>query len=44
MRVEDFKIWFCKGEYPDYLVKEQVEKALRFTPSDENNSIKVNGV
>ena len=30
--------------YLDYLIKEQVEKALRLTPSDENNSKKVNGV
>ena len=30
--------------YPDYLVKEQVEKALRLTPSDEISSNKVNGV
>ena len=28
--------------YPDNLVREQVEKALRLTPSDENNSKKVN--
>ena len=30
--------------YPDYLVREQVERALRVTPSDENNSKKVNGI
>ena len=30
--------------YPDYLIKEQVEKALRLTASDENNRKKVNGV
>ena len=30
--------------YPDYLIKEQVEKALRLTPSDKNNSKEVNGV
>ena len=44
MHVENLKTWFCKREYPDYLIKEQVEKALRLTPSDENNSKKVNGV
>ena len=27
-----------------YLINEQVEKALRLTPSDENNCKKVNGV
>ena len=41
---EHLKKWFHKKRYPDYLIKEQVEKALRFTPSDENNSKKVNGV
>ena len=30
--------------YPDYIIKKQVEKALRLTPSDENNNKKVNGV
>ena len=42
--VEDLKAWFRKRGYPDYLIKEQVEKALRLTPSDENNNKKVNGV
>ena len=44
MHVEDLKTWFRKRGYPDYLIKEQVEKALRLTPSDENNSKKVHGV
>ena len=44
VRVEDLKTWFRKRGYPDYLIKEQVEKALRPTPSDKNNSKKVNGV
>ena len=44
MHVEDLKIWFRKRGYPDYLIKKQVEKALRRTPSDENNSKKVYGV
>ena len=44
VHVEDLKTWFRKRGYPDYLIKEQVEKALRLTPSDENNSKKVNGV
>ena len=44
MHVEDFKTWFRKRGYPDYLIKKQVEKALRLTPSDENNNKKVNGV
>ena len=44
MRVENLKTWFRKKRYPEYLIKEQVEKALRLTPSDENNSKKVNGV
>ena len=43
VRVEDLKTWFRKRGYPDYLIKEQVEKALRLTPSDENSK-KVNGV
>ena len=34
----------CKQGYPDYFIKEQVEKALRLTLSDENNSKKVNDV
>ena len=29
MQVEDLKTWFRKMGYPDYLIKEQVEKALR---------------
>ena len=44
MHVENLKTWFCKREYPYYLIKEQVEKTLRLTPSDENNSRKVNEV
>ena len=44
VHVEDLKIWFRKRGYPDYLIKEQVERALRVTPSDENNSKKVNGL
>ena len=44
VHVEDLKIWFRKMGYPDCLVKEQVERALRVTPSDENTSIKVNGI
>ena len=44
VHVEDLKTWFRKRGYPDYLIKEQVEKALRLTPSDENNNKKVNGV
>ena len=44
VHVEDLKTWFRKRGYPDYLIKEQVEKALRLTPSDENNSKKVHGV
>ena len=44
MHVEDLKTWFRKRGYPDYLIKEQVEKAIRLTPSDENNSKEVNGV
>ena len=44
MHVEELKTWFRKRGHPDYLVKEQVEKVLRLTPSDENNSKKVNGV
>ena len=41
---EDLKICFRKRRYPDNLNKEQVEKALRLTPSDKNNSKKANGV
>ena len=44
MHVEELKTWFRKRGHPDYLVKEQVEKVLRLTPSDGNNSTKVNGV
>ena len=44
VHVEDLKTWFREREYPDYLVKEQVEKALRLTPIDENNNKKVNDV
>ena len=44
VHVEDLKTWFRKRGYPDYLIKEQVEKALRLTPSDENNSNNLNGV
>ena len=42
--VEDLKAWFRKRGYPDYVIKEQVEKTLRLTPTDENNSKKVNDV
>ena len=38
--VEDLKIWFRKRGYLDYLIKEQVEKVLRLTPCNENNSKK----
>ena len=44
VHVEDLKTWFRKRGYPDSLTKEQVEKALRLTPGDQNNSNKVNGV
>ena len=44
VHVEDLKTWFSKRGYPDYLIKEQVEKALGLTPSDENNNKKVNDV
>ena len=44
MQVEDLKTWFHKRGYPDYLIKEQVEKNLRLTPTDENNGKKVNSV
>ena len=44
MHVEDLKTWFRKREYPDYLIKKQVQKVLRLTPSDENNSKEVNSV
>ena len=44
VHVEDLKTWFGERGNPDYLIKEQVEKALRLTTSDENNSKKVNGI
>ena len=44
VHVEDLKICFFKREYADNLNKEQIEKAIRLTWSDENNSKKVNGV
>ena len=44
MQVEDLKIWFRKSGYPDNLIKEQVEKVLRLSPSDVNNGKKVNDV
>ena len=44
MHVEDLKTWFHKSGCPQYLIKEQVEKVLRLTPSDENNTKEVNGV
>ena len=44
VHVEDLKTWFRKREHPHYLTKKQVEKAPRLTPSDENNSKKVNGL
>ena len=44
MHVEDLKTWLRKRGYPDFLIKEQVEKALRLTSRDENNSKEVNGV
>ena len=44
VHVQDHKTWFCKRGDPDSLIKELVEKAPRLTPSDENNSKKVNGV
>ena len=42
--IEDLQIWFRKSGCPDNFIKEQVEKALRLTRSNENNSKKVNGV
>ena len=42
--VKDLKIWSRKRGCPDNFIKDQVEKGLRLTPSDENNSKKVNGV
>ena len=44
MHVEFLKIWFVKRKYPNNRIQKQVEKALTLTPSDENNSKKVNGV
>ena len=44
VHVEDLKTWFRKRGYPDYLIKEQAERALLVTPSDENKSKKENGV
>ena len=44
MHVEDLKTWFRKRGNPDYLISEQVGKAIRLTPSDESNSKQVNGV
>ena len=44
VHVEDLKIWFRKRGYPDNLIIEQVESALRVTLSDGNNSKKVNDV
>ena len=44
MHVDDLEIWFRKRGYPDILIKEQVEMALRLTPSDKNNSKTRNGV
>ena len=35
---------FVKRRCPGYLIKEQVKKALRLTPSDENNRKKVNSI
>ena len=42
VHVENLKTWLRKRGYHYYLIKEQ--KALRLTPSDENNSKKVNWV
>ena len=44
MHVGDLKTWFHKRGYPECLVKEQVEKALRLTPSYENNRKEVNAI
>ena len=44
MHVDDLEIWFRKRGYPDILIKEQFEMALRLTPSDKNNSKTRNGV
>ena len=42
--LEDLQKWFCKRGYPTSFTKEQMENASRITPSDENNSKKVNCV
>ena len=42
--VEDLKKRFYEKAYPDNLFKEQVVRALRGTPSNENSSKKVKGV
>ena len=42
--MEILKTWFRRKGYPHYVIKKQVEKALRLTPSDENNRKKVNGL
>ena len=42
VHVQDLKIWFRKREYPP--IREKIEKDLWLTPSDENNTKKVNGV
>ena len=44
VHIENRKSRFRKRGYPYYLIKEQVEKVLRLSPSDENNSKKVNEV
>ena len=33
--IVDLKIWLCKREYPDNLIKEQVEIFLRLTQGDK---------
>ena len=43
VHIEDLKIWPRKKRFLDSLFKEQVDKALRFSLSDENNSKKVTG-
>ena len=40
VHLEDLKTWSRKRGYPDNLIKEQVEEALKLTPSDGNNSKK----
>ena len=37
LHAKDLKIWFHKKGYPDDIIKEQVEKALRLAPNDENS-------